>query len=51
MKNVSTKKTGDKVKIGKAGKKAEIMEINGAVAKVKYPDGGISIVPARWIRE
>ncbi len=51
MKNVTTKKAGDKVKIGKAGKKAQIMEIDGAVAKVKYADETISIVPARWIRD
>lgn len=43
-------KTGDAVKVGKTGKKGEVMEVNGAVTQVRYNDGKISIVPTRWIR-
>jgi hypothetical protein len=49
MKNVM--QSGDMVKVGKAGKKAEIMEIAGAVTQVRYNDGKIGIVPTSWIRD
>lgn len=43
--------SGDNVKVGKTGKKGEIMEVNGAVTQVRYNDGKIAIVPSRWIRD
>lgn len=43
--------SGDMCKVGKTGRKAEVIEVNGAVTQVAYNDGKTAIVPTRWIRK
>lgn len=45
-------KTGDNVKVGKTGKAARVMDVQGAVTQVEYKEGKrIAVVPTRWIRK
>ena len=45
-------KIGDSVKVGKTGKAARVMDIQGEVSQVEYKEGKrIAVVPTRWIRK